>query len=85
MLLPDNKSDHMQQGLVTLHHITYLQEHCLSMNTPGTMPKASQDTIDLLDFKRFYRDPAIKAALKPKTVPCHWNKHLRHHNKQPSR
>ena len=26
MIPPDNKSDHMQQGLVTLHHIITLQK-----------------------------------------------------------
>ncbi len=41
MFPPDNKSEHMQQGLMTLHHIISLQQYCLSVDTPGTTPKAS--------------------------------------------
>ena len=41
LLLPDNKSDHMQQVPVTLHHITILQGYCLSTNAPGATPRAS--------------------------------------------
>ena len=38
MFLLDNKSDQVQQGPVTLHHIMNLQEYCLSVNAPGTTP-----------------------------------------------
>ena len=41
MFRPDNTSDHMQQGLMTLHHIISLQQSCLSVDTLGTTPKAS--------------------------------------------
>ena len=36
---------HMQQVPTTLHNVIHLQNRCLFINTPGTMPEASQDTI----------------------------------------
>lgn len=42
MLPPDNKSAHMQQGPMTLHHIISLSQYCLSVDTLGRTPKVSQ-------------------------------------------
>ena len=61
MLLPDNKSDRVQQVPVTLHHII---NYCLFINTPDTTPRASTHRkaciIQVIDHN-------TKATVKPKT------------------